>query len=203
MRSPLTRRSHLDRLNEQLAELRDRSQTEVAELTEQLRSIAAELALTRAELESTAAERESTSTELESTTAELRTVRAQTREAQVAPAGAGQAHPPPVIRELVSMADTLTDLINNGVWSDPGGAETALRWFEERGAALLGMCDVTRIEDSGQLDLRRHEVVASRAAPSDEFADQIADTVRPGYAWHGSLLRPQQVIAYVPAVAES
>jgi molecular chaperone GrpE (heat shock protein) len=46
-------------------------------------------------------------------------------------------------------------------------------------------------------------VVGSRAAPSDVFADQIADTVRPGYAWRGSLLRPQQVIAYVPAAADS
>jgi molecular chaperone GrpE (heat shock protein) len=188
MRSPLIRRSHLDLLHEQLAELRDRSQAEVDELTERLRS-------TKAELESTAAQ-------LASTAADLRAARAQTREAPATPTRRGQAGPPPVIRELVSVADMLVGLIGGGVWSDPDGAETALRWFEERTAALLAMCDVTRIEDSGQLDLRRHEVVASRTTPSEELADQIADTVRPGYAWHGSLLRPQQVIAYVPAAAE-
>jgi molecular chaperone GrpE (heat shock protein) len=194
MRSPLIRRTRLERLDERLAELRDRSQAEAVALTERLRSITAELESTRAELESTAAE--------------LHTAREQAREAQVTPVGARPvgarpAGPPPVIRELVSVADTLADLIGSDAWSDSRGAETALRWFEERTAALLGMCDVTRIEDSGQLDLRRHEVVASRAAPSKELPDQIADTVRPGYAWHGSLLRPQQVIAYVPAAAES
>jgi len=111
----------------------------------------------------------------------------------------GISGPPPVVRELISVVDGLTDLTGTSALSDPQQAGAALRWVQVRTQSLLTACGIASIEDSGHLDLRRHEVVASRAAPQEGLVDQIADTVRPGYEWHGSLVRPQQVIAYVPA----
>jgi molecular chaperone GrpE (heat shock protein) len=64
---------------------------------------------------------------------------------------------------------------------------------------MLASCEVTVIDDTGPLDPMRHEVVAGRECAADGPVDQIAETVRPGYAWRGELLRPQQVIAYVPS----
>jgi hypothetical protein len=107
--------------------------------------------------------------------------------------------PPKVVSELIRVTDGLTDLIEGGAAHEPERAATALHWLHGRAEALLASCEVVRIDDSGQVDLLRHEVVDIRPAPAGDLVDQIADTVRPGYSWHGSLLRPQQVVAYIPA----
>jgi molecular chaperone GrpE (heat shock protein) len=122
------------------------------------------------------------------------------RDASRASAGAGAAGggaPPPVARELIGVADRLVDLTGAGAPQDGEQVGAALRWMRSRTEALLSACDVVRIEDGGPVDFQRHEVLGNRAAPNDDLLDHIADTVRPGYAWHGSVLRPQQVIAYV------
>jgi hypothetical protein len=109
--------------------------------------------------------------------------------------------PPSAAREVIRLADGLLDLRETLDLSAGGGqpAETVLRWVDARTRALLTACDVKRVEESGTFDPTRQQAVANRAAPRPELAHQIADTVRPGYAWHGALLRPQQVIVYVPA----
>ncbi len=115
------------------------------------------------------------------------------------PPAAGLTGPPPVVREVIRAADGLLDLTGHGSSPDPQQAGLVLRWMEARIRSLLASCDVVRIEETGGFDPLRHEAVASRAAPSPQLVHQIADTVRPGYQWHGALLRPQQVIVYVPA----
>jgi molecular chaperone GrpE (heat shock protein) len=113
--------------------------------------------------------------------------------------GAGTASPPKIVRELIRVMDGLVDLIEGGAAHEPDRAATALNWLHGRGEALLASCDVVRIDDSGPVDLLRQEVVDGRPTPAGDLVDQIADTVRPGYSWHGLLIRPQQVVAYVPA----
>jgi molecular chaperone GrpE (heat shock protein) len=113
--------------------------------------------------------------------------------------GVGTPSPPKVVHELIRVTDGLTDLIEGGAAQEPERATTALDWLHRRVEALLVSCDVTRIDDSGPVDLLRQEVVDSRPTPTADLVDQIADTVRPGYSWHGSLIRPQQVVAYIPA----
>ncbi len=107
--------------------------------------------------------------------------------------------PPSAVRELVSVADRLADLTGSAAPADPQQTAVVLRWLESRAQSVLTAHGVVRIDDSGPVDVRRHEVVARRAAPSAELTDQIAQTIRPGYAWRGAPLRPQQVIAYVRA----
>jgi hypothetical protein len=114
---------------------------------------------------------------------------------------AGDA-PPLVVDELVRLADRLPAMSAHGAQLDPGQAAAAARWLDQRVQAALAACEVTRVEDDGALDLRRHEVVGTRAAPSESLAHQIAQTVRPGYAWHDRVLRAQQVVAYVPAAGK-
>ena len=142
---------------------------------------------------------------LQSKTAELEAELAVVRETASDNTGnrdddsAGTSSPPKVVRELIRVTDGLMDLIEGGAAREPERAATALDWLRRRAEALLVSCDVVRIDDSGPIDLFRQEVVDSRPAPAGDLVDQIADTVRPGYSWHGSLIRPQQVVAYIPA----
>jgi hypothetical protein len=113
--------------------------------------------------------------------------------------GAGRHDEPlPITRELIAMADRLADITRRGTGPDTEPAAGVLRWVSGRVQALLALCEVAPIEDQGELDFLRHEVVGDRAAPRPELVDHIADTVRPGYQWRTELVRPQQVIAYVP-----
>jgi hypothetical protein len=184
----LIRRKELDRLRAEVSAIREESQAQVADLTRKLRAAQDELAAPERTIRSRG----------DSSQAEQPT-RDTAAPGQFPPGEAGAAGPPPVVQELVNMADQLVDLTGGGAPSDPQQASAALRWLGLRTQTLLAVCDVVRIEDSGPLDLQRHQVVACRAAPGDDLVDQIADTIRPGYAWHGSLLRPQQVIVYIPA----
>jgi len=107
--------------------------------------------------------------------------------------------PPAAAREVIRLADGLLDLQESlDLTADDGQSATVLRWVESRTKALLTSCDIKRLEDSGVFDPARQQAVASREAPGPELAHQIADTVRPGYVWHGVLLRPQQVVVYGP-----
>ena len=103
--------------------------------------------------------------------------------------------PPPAVREVLRLADGLLDLTGQGASADQE-ASPVLRWVEARIRSLLAACDITRIEETGSFDPSRHQAVASRDAPSPDLSQQIADTVRPGYAWRGDLLCPQQVVVY-------
>lgn len=112
--------------------------------------------------------------------------------------GTATEAPAGVVRELIRMADRLPDAFPPSAPGDPGGTDAVAQWLTARVRAMLATCDVSRIEDNGLVDASRHEVVGTRTAPTADLAQQIAETVRPGYEWHGKLMRPQQVIAYVP-----
>jgi hypothetical protein len=140
--------------------------------------------------------------EVQALRARLAAAEAPTSPAATAAADSGPAEPgrpadgpPAVVQEAIRLADGLIDL--SGSSELPAG--TVLRWVEVRTEDLLTACDVRRIEESGTFDPRRHKAEDTQEAPSPELADQIASTVRPGYAWHGAVLRPQQVIVYVPS----
>jgi hypothetical protein len=86
--------------------------------------------------------------------------------------GHAGGEPPPVARELITMADRLLDLRTSGTTE-------ILEWLRTRVDALLALCEVAPITDGGTVDFLRHEVVADRPAPRQELVDHIADTVRP------------------------
>jgi hypothetical protein len=132
----------------------------------------------------------------ESTRAGAETAAAPTR--VIAPPADHDVQTPPVIAsELIALADRLADLTEQGAPVDAEQASTVLGWLAGRTQAMLDACEVTAITDDGPVDLMRHEVVAGRPASTAELAEHIASTIRPGYAWRGRLLRPQQVVAYI------
>jgi hypothetical protein len=111
---------------------------------------------------------------------------------------------PEVVAEVIRLADGVLDL-RDGLGSsvaDGQPAATVLRWAGARARSLMAACEVTQLEESGAFDPVRHKAVASREAPSVGLVRHIADTVRPGYAWRGELLRPQEVVVYAPAMNE-
>jgi hypothetical protein len=116
--------------------------------------------------------------------------------APVAPDHRDPGGPPPIVGELITIADRLVDLTGHGAPADPARTAAALRWLSRRMAVLLEHSETVAIADTGPVDLARHEIVDSRPAAEGEPAGIIAETVRVGYLWRGELLRPQQVITY-------
>jgi molecular chaperone GrpE (heat shock protein) len=96
--------------------------------------------------------------------------------------------PPQAAVELIELSDRLESLA-------PGDLDQA--WIRERLRAILALHEIAPIADMGLVDFTRHEVVADRPADRATQVDHIADTVRPGYLWRGTILRPQQVVAWV------
>ncbi|WFB11040.1 nucleotide exchange factor GrpE [Streptomyces sp. LX-29] len=106
--------------------------------------------------------------------------------------------PHPVVSELLAIADRLTELTKEGgAPADAAQAAAALRWLDGRLSRLLSACDVADVHDEGPVDPARHHVVGVRPADDGRPVGSIAETVRRGYAWHGHVLRHQQVIVYV------
>jgi hypothetical protein len=112
--------------------------------------------------------------------------------------------PPKVVHEVLRLADGVLDLRDSlgAAVADGQPAGTVLRWAGARATSLMAACEVTRVEESGVFDPARHKAVASREAPSADLVWQIADTVRAGYAWRGSILRSQEVVVYAAAMNE-
>lgn len=61
---------------------------------------------------------------------------------------------------------------------------------------ILEQEGVTAIEDAGPFNYERQQVVSTQATDDPEKVDCICDTVRPGYQFHGKLIRPQEAIVY-------
>jgi hypothetical protein len=113
-----------------------------------------------------------------------------------APEPAALPEPPAITEGLILLADRLVDLTGDAAPSDGAQAAAVLSWLRAQVEQLLDGSEIERIIDDGALDLRRHEVVATRPAPTPDRVEHIAGTVRPGYRWRTELLRHQQVVAY-------
>jgi hypothetical protein len=74
--------------------------------------------------------------------------------------------------------------------------DSARRWLEDRLGRIAMKCEISWIEDSGPLDLTRHEVIGVQRATDAHQPGDIAATIRPGYSQYGRVIRPQQVIAF-------
>lgn len=61
---------------------------------------------------------------------------------------------------------------------------------------ILEAEEVTTLEEMGLFNYERHQVISTKPTDDPNQKDCICDTVRPGYLFHGSLIRPQEVIVY-------
>jgi len=55
---------------------------------------------------------------------------------------------------------------------------------------------ITSLEETGVCNYERHQVVSTQKTDNPNQDELIHETVRPGYLFHGSLIRPQEVIVY-------
>ncbi len=79
----------------------------------------------------------------------------------------------------------------------PVNSSQSPRWLNRSITRLLAQSEIYLIEDEGEVDPTRHEVIEVRRVTENERVNRIAATVRPGYGWRGQILRPQEVVAYV------
>lgn len=71
-----------------------------------------------------------------------------------------------------------------------------LGWVIERLDEALRQLGVAEYQDTGPVDLGRHQVVDRRPADSQHPSGTIASSVRSGLLLSGDVLRPQQVVVY-------
>ena len=55
---------------------------------------------------------------------------------------------------------------------------------------------ITSLEETGVCNYERHQVVSTQETDDPNQDELIYETVRPGYLFQGSLIRPQEVIVY-------
>lgn len=67
----------------------------------------------------------------------------------------------------------------------------------QRLVRTLATVEILLIDESGPCDFERQRVVGTRVTSDPMLEGSIYSTIRPGYLFHGQLLRPQEVIMYV------
>jgi hypothetical protein len=94
--------------------------------------------------------------------------------------------PPEIAADLIEIFDHLASRPD-----DP-----ARRWLENRLSRIAMKCEISWIDDSGPVDLTKHEIIGVRPATDGNRPGDIAVTIRPGYLQRGRIIRAQQVIAF-------
>ncbi|MFC7220408.1 nucleotide exchange factor GrpE [Streptomyces polyrhachis] len=111
-------------------------------------------------------------------------------------------HSRTALLELVGVLDSFDRVLAAGPDPDPAGAHERLRLL---GAQLRGYTDTLGLEvvtaTAGEdYEPALHEVVEERAAPGAR-ADEVLETLRPGYRFGRRLVRPAQVAVAADAAA--
>jgi molecular chaperone GrpE (heat shock protein) len=55
---------------------------------------------------------------------------------------------------------------------------------------------VTSLEENDKFDYERQQIVSTKVTDDPEKNDIVAETIRPGYLFNGTIVRPQEVIIY-------
>jgi molecular chaperone GrpE (heat shock protein) len=109
----------------------------------------------------------------------------------------------PVIRDLLLLFDDLSQIVAqvektvavsegavaNGRVRD--NLENTLHFLVE----ILHRLEVTAIEPETKVDRMLHRVISMEKAETPEEDGCIVTRVRPGFIWHGKVLRPEEVVA--------
>jgi hypothetical protein len=66
----------------------------------------------------------------------------------------------------------------------------------QRLGRILEQENVTILEDHDKFNYEHHQIISTIPTKDPDKNDMIAETIRPGYAFHNSIIRPQEVIIY-------
>ncbi|MFI6906449.1 nucleotide exchange factor GrpE [Nonomuraea sp. NPDC050394] len=126
-------------------------------------------------------------------------------------AGFQQALLRPVLLDLVSLHDDLTQAIDARAidaqaigGGAPAEATGGLAYVRDTVEQILARNDVHRFAVEGDsVDRNRQQVVSTVATPDPSLGRQVARRLRAGFTWSEKVLRPEWVTAYRHVAAES
>jgi hypothetical protein len=103
-------------------------------------------------------------------------------------------HPEPsaTAKELIKLRDWVLSVTRG----DPETAPEALKMLYRGLGEVLEKEGITLLEETGPYNWRWQEVLSTRVTDDPSQDETVCSTVRPGYLFHGKLVRPQQVIVY-------
>lgn len=104
-----------------------------------------------------------------------------------------EVEPSPTARELIKLRDWILMAWSGG---GPVSAEVIGELYRQVGR-ILAKEGVTPLEETGLYDHNCQQILDTRSTDDLTLNDQVCDTVRPGYLFHGKLIRPQEVIVYL------
>lgn len=102
--------------------------------------------------------------------------------------------PSAAAQELIKLRDWV--LLANGQEGEEKDNHQVLDAIYKQLGKILEKDGISSLEETGSFNYERHQVVSTQATDDPEKDDLICDTIRPGYLFHNSLIRPQEVIVY-------
>lgn len=102
--------------------------------------------------------------------------------------------PSATAQELIRLRDWVL-LANTGEGEQKASPKVLDAIYKQLGKILVKE-GITSLEETGSFNYERQQVVSTEATDDPEKDDLICDIVRPGYLFHDSLIRPQEVIVY-------
>lgn len=113
--------------------------------------------------------------------------------------GAGPEHRPTVPSGPPAAAFDLIELRDEALLatrSEHTSAQQVAERVAQRIGEILREEGVTALAASHTVDPKRHQVIGARETGDQALDGQIAEAVRPGYAFDGRVIRPEQVITW-------
>ena len=105
-----------------------------------------------------------------------------------------QEKPSATAQELIRLRDWVL-LAKSGDGGETASPQVLDAIYKQLGK-ILEKEGITSLEETGSFNYERQQVVANKIIDDPEKDNLIYDTVRPGYLFHDSLIRPQEVIVY-------
>jgi len=102
--------------------------------------------------------------------------------------------PSATAQELIRLRDWVL-LANSGKGEEKASPKVLDAIYKQLGK-ILEKEGIKSLEETGSFNYERQKVVSTKATNDHDKDDLICDIVRPGYLFHESLIRPQEVIVY-------
>ncbi len=102
--------------------------------------------------------------------------------------------PSAIAQELIKLRDWV--LVASSSEENQSADRKALQILDQKLGKILEKEGITTVEDTGHCNYDRHKIVSTEITNDSTQDEIIYQTVRPGYIFDGSLIRPQEVIIY-------
>lgn len=105
-----------------------------------------------------------------------------------------QENPSVTAQELMRLRDWVL-LAKSGEGEESTSPKVLDAIYKQLGK-ILEKEGITSLEETGSFNYERQQVISTQVTDDPQKDDLICDTIRPGYLFHDSLIRPQEVIVY-------